>query len=412
MTLESVRSRLADKDEEDLSNAVAAIGRICGQHNLRVTENEIDHLLFALQCNAHAVVLDRSEEQIGLGLFPTVSMINHSCDPNCTHHFVVRQGEPPTVCVGALRRIAVGEEICYSYVPLLQDRSARARMLQMAYGFDCTCRRCLSSTDHILDDLSLQYRVCKTHALSGDKCKSAEQVMACVAMYSKNAASTAAVVHSKMCSFLCGNTLCAGLSDPCHPIFFDIYRTAVDSGFRAFQVKLRGSDHDNERDVDPAVDEKMVGKIAMIYALALVIVGYVIAFAGTGHWSVAQHLQRAMECAGLMGSEMRESMMDKISATAILLQSARNGLRVCSAVADHPSTARLLEIAIDAVVMDDPKDGEEEDELEGRSVGRADTMSPLAHLRRSALRHAALCYGKESESFLNFEKQILNMGID
>ena len=112
-------------------------------------------------------------EALGLGLFPRVSMLNHACAGtracNVDHAFdlsgcplagelsssgaplasastqapgqpLVGGGEAargrPALVVRAARRIAAGEECCYSYVPHGLPFGERARLLKQGYGFD------------------------------------------------------------------------------------------------------------------------------------------------------------------------------------------------------------------------------------------------------------------------------------
>ena len=73
-------------------------------------------------------------EPVGVGLYPTVSLINHSCDPNADLNFF---GD--VVVVRAIRNIAEGEEICISYGPIFYEVKPRSRHSQLkgVYFFNC-----------------------------------------------------------------------------------------------------------------------------------------------------------------------------------------------------------------------------------------------------------------------------------
>eukprot|EP00928_Gymnodinium_smaydae_P036942 TRINITY_DN25732_c0_g1_i1.p1 TRINITY_DN25732_c0_g1~~TRINITY_DN25732_c0_g1_i1.p1 ORF type:complete len:462 (+),score=64.41 TRINITY_DN25732_c0_g1_i1:66-1388(+) len=74
----------------------------------------------------------------GYGLFQRLSALNHSCDPGAE---VVFPGSSRLLVV-ARRNIAVGEEICISYIDHEEeDRAERQKDLN-SYGFVCDCRRC------------------------------------------------------------------------------------------------------------------------------------------------------------------------------------------------------------------------------------------------------------------------------
>ena len=84
----------------------------------------------------------------GIGLYPHVSFVNHSCDPNCT---VVNFGK--SIGIKAKRDIKKGEEITYAYFGFVTAggpvghkdlfRQIRRAVLKREFGFDCTCQACL-----------------------------------------------------------------------------------------------------------------------------------------------------------------------------------------------------------------------------------------------------------------------------
>ena len=95
-----------------------------------------------IQCNAFRIIEltrptkfdDPKPEPVGVGLYPTASLINHSCDPNADLNFY---GD--AVVVRAIRNIAEGEEICISYGPLFYEVKPRLRHSQLkgVYFFNC-----------------------------------------------------------------------------------------------------------------------------------------------------------------------------------------------------------------------------------------------------------------------------------
>lgn len=108
--------------------------------------DDIEHLIFAIGCNAHQIV-NYKGDRLGLGLFPMTSMLNHSCTPNSFHYFEFSNRNSPKLIMKALKPILPGEEICYSYVNLYQCTQLRRKQLLSAYGFDCSCSRCEFNED-------------------------------------------------------------------------------------------------------------------------------------------------------------------------------------------------------------------------------------------------------------------------
>jgi len=95
-----------------------------------------------IQCNAFRIIeLTRptkfdepKPEPVGVALYPTVSLINHSCDPNADLNFY---GD--AVVVRAVRNIPEGEEICITYGPIFYEAKPRLRHSQLkeVYFFNC-----------------------------------------------------------------------------------------------------------------------------------------------------------------------------------------------------------------------------------------------------------------------------------
>lgn len=73
----------------------------------------------------------------GSGLYQLLSCFNHSCDPNCSVHFL----EDNRVFVVADKPIPAGEELTISYIDTEQELVDRQDDLA-TYAFTCTCARC------------------------------------------------------------------------------------------------------------------------------------------------------------------------------------------------------------------------------------------------------------------------------
>ena len=94
------------------------------------------------------------QNQTCLTVFPTISRLNHSCQPNCNHYW----SSGSLFKVRAIRDIAVGEELTISYMSPLQRadfhcRESRRKILSEEFGFDCGCNLCQDSeTDRDQND--------------------------------------------------------------------------------------------------------------------------------------------------------------------------------------------------------------------------------------------------------------------
>lgn len=110
------------------------------------------HML-QLQCNAQAVtaiqqtdskeslITSSSQVRLATGIFPVLSLLNHSCSPNTSVSFV-----GTVAIVRASQHISQGQEILHCYGPHVShlDVAARQQKLKSQYFFDCSCPACCS----------------------------------------------------------------------------------------------------------------------------------------------------------------------------------------------------------------------------------------------------------------------------
>ncbi|ELT91670.1 hypothetical protein CAPTEDRAFT_90747 [Capitella teleta] len=78
-------------------------------------------------------------ESIGLAFFPTVCLVNHSCDPVMELVFYEN-----TCIARALRNIEEGQELTidYGYLYYVSKKQPRQLSLKAQYFFDCSCNAC------------------------------------------------------------------------------------------------------------------------------------------------------------------------------------------------------------------------------------------------------------------------------
>jgi hypothetical protein len=109
-----------DDLDEDIRNQVARIGSIFESNAFNIGDE------------------DPETGVVQAGIFARASRFNHDCRPNVAQTWSER-----TKCltIHSVRHIDEGEELCDSYVPLLQPSSARKDELR-AYGFECACSVC------------------------------------------------------------------------------------------------------------------------------------------------------------------------------------------------------------------------------------------------------------------------------
>ncbi|XP_043860494.1 histone-lysine N-methyltransferase SMYD3 isoform X1 [Dromiciops gliroides] len=87
-------------------------------------------------CNGFTISNGEMQE-VGVGLYPSMSLLNHSCDPNCAIVF-----EGPRLFLRAVRNIQLGEELTICYLDVLAPSAERQKQLREQYCFDCDCPLC------------------------------------------------------------------------------------------------------------------------------------------------------------------------------------------------------------------------------------------------------------------------------
>jgi SET and MYND domain-containing protein len=90
------------------------------------------------ECNCFGYFTDAGE-QIGSGVIPAISFLNHSCEPNADAMYYQIGGE---ISVEALRPIRKGEEVNISYCETKQAKAKRQAYLKFHYFFTCACLKC------------------------------------------------------------------------------------------------------------------------------------------------------------------------------------------------------------------------------------------------------------------------------
>ncbi|KAK2920352.1 hypothetical protein Q8A73_002556 [Channa argus] len=93
-------------------------------------------LIAKVTCNCFTIS-DGELQETGVGLYPSLSLLNHDCRPNCVMVF-----EGTKLQLRAVRDINPAEELTISYIETLSLTEDRQRQLEDQYHFTCHCQRC------------------------------------------------------------------------------------------------------------------------------------------------------------------------------------------------------------------------------------------------------------------------------
>nr|CDS27353.1 SET and MYND domain containing protein 4 [Hymenolepis microstoma] len=79
-------------------------------------------------------------ENFGISIYPTTSLINHSCDPKAS----VLMCDKGVMIIYALQRLSVGSEVSIKYQSYFYEKSTQERQesLRFQYYFHCSCVAC------------------------------------------------------------------------------------------------------------------------------------------------------------------------------------------------------------------------------------------------------------------------------
>jgi len=124
--------------------------------------------------NAHAVTEllegeDGEVEQVRLAtaIYPSASMMNHSCIPKIINSFVGAK-----LVVRTIKNVVIGEEVTNCYGPHYRRHTYRERqeMLSSQYNFKCLCHACRDPQERLYLDrfTALQCKNCKGAVVSNE----------------------------------------------------------------------------------------------------------------------------------------------------------------------------------------------------------------------------------------------------
>ncbi|KAK8549101.1 hypothetical protein V6N13_054146 [Hibiscus sabdariffa] len=162
--VEALVSHMSDIDEKQLvlyAQMANLVNLILQFPDIDIKEIAENFSKFA--CNAHTIC-DSELRPLGTGLYPVISIINHSCLPNAVLVF-----EGRWAVVRAVQHIPKYSEVSISYVETAASTVARQKTLKEQYLFTCTCARCnkVGQYDDIQESAILEGYRCRDNGCSG-----------------------------------------------------------------------------------------------------------------------------------------------------------------------------------------------------------------------------------------------------
>jgi len=135
-------------------------------------------LLSKISQNA-VTMTDEEMNQLGIGIFPTLSTTNHSCEPNALQSFTIGcNNSIPSLNLYASRNIASMEEVFISYCDVGVPTLERKTNLLETYKFTCDCLRC-SNQDSIEASTYTEFRELEKEKLRALDAKDFQTALTC-----------------------------------------------------------------------------------------------------------------------------------------------------------------------------------------------------------------------------------------
>ncbi|XP_067951536.1 SET and MYND domain-containing protein 4-like [Watersipora subatra] len=145
---------------------------ICNAHAITVVDS-----MRTAEKGANEKVMSQRQEKLASAIYPTASLMNHSCAPNILASFV-----GPRLIVKNSVDLKAGEEVLNCYGPHYQkmERKERQQSLLSQYYFHCDCQPCIDESSCVSSLKALSCVKCSGRALliseSEAKCEVCQQV--------------------------------------------------------------------------------------------------------------------------------------------------------------------------------------------------------------------------------------------
>ncbi|XP_019867309.1 SET and MYND domain-containing protein 4 [Aethina tumida] len=130
--------------KQDMDSLIRYIGGLITKHTAQLSSNSmiVEHWTYSTSDMLFPDILIT----VACGMFPSVSIMNHSCRPNVTTFFIC-----DTIVVKALEDISENEEIfnCYGIDYRGMNREYRQIACRNIYHFECKCVICSDPTKEV-----------------------------------------------------------------------------------------------------------------------------------------------------------------------------------------------------------------------------------------------------------------------
>lgn len=112
--------------------------------------NQATRLLAIMHLNAFSLVSEVCPDTVVYAFYLSMAFCNHSCRANACHYIDLccpsNELHKATIVLRATSDILPGQEVCISYIELMDTTLERQDALRTLYYFDCVCEHCTAMT--------------------------------------------------------------------------------------------------------------------------------------------------------------------------------------------------------------------------------------------------------------------------
>lgn len=167
--IDCIKSRMTSDDvrpvNDSLKKVLLKFDMVSFQHITSI--GYIIQQLCRVACNS-VTITNGELLPLGIAIYPMLSSINHSCDPNSVLVFTSGYTHQTTVSLRSIREVSADEQITIPYIDIGNSTINRRNELLTQYYFTCYCSRCIEY-DSSIDTQTRELRM-TSYKCNDDTC--------------------------------------------------------------------------------------------------------------------------------------------------------------------------------------------------------------------------------------------------
>ncbi|XP_030853046.1 histone-lysine N-methyltransferase SMYD3-like [Strongylocentrotus purpuratus] len=173
-TVDQLESHLSYAKKDNIESLLFVLQQFF-EEDVLAEPSSLVKMYGVINCNSFSIY-NNDLIAIASGIYLRASMVNHSCDPNCTWVFDGRKLQLRTV-----KDVTEGEECTISYIDNINPTKERQAELEKRYHFTCKCVRCVEEINSLEpgDGLSKELRGLKKSLEQIEDLEESQDILRC-----------------------------------------------------------------------------------------------------------------------------------------------------------------------------------------------------------------------------------------